>query len=332
MLKNIKKISIVLLAILVVFGFTFTANAVELPDRPDDFPEDEIMLVTPTAPGGSYDLLARGIARFAPEYAGVDFVVNNMPGANMGIGAEYIVNAEPDGYTLGVSADTPWIWANLEYNFDFDATEDVDYIAVASETARAWTIYPGLDFDNLGEVMEYAKENPNELSIATASTTTNVEAQLLREAGYKFNLIPYGSAGEAVADVAGGHVDLGSNTFTGSWALIESGDIDLLAYDGDKEGYSYDEDMPHIDDYPEIAEIIAPVPNTRTAVQAPVGVPEDRIEFIEAVMLKTFQSEEFQEYAVDVGLNPAPIGREEYTESMIELYRLAEELLADIDI
>lgn len=330
MLERMNKSLISALVLFLILGFSVISFAFEMPEPPDGFPENRIVLVTPTAPGGSYDLLARGIAKFAPKYMGVDFVVNNMPGASMTIGAEYIANARPDGYTLGVSACTPWIWVSLELGTDFCTIEDIEYIAIASETARCWTMNPDLDFDNLAEVFEYAKENPGRLSLGTASMTTNVEATLLMQEGYRFSLIPYGSGGEAAADNAGGHIDLNSGTYAASSALVEAGMLTLLAYDGPKGTGAHEDWMPHIDDYPEIAEIIGVIPNTRTAVQAPKGVPEDRLEFIEAALLKTFQSEEFQEYAVSVGLNPVAIGRAEYTEGMHSLYNKAQDMLDEL--
>src|SRR5471032_971983 len=76
---------------------TRDAGAVDYPTRP-------IKFVVPYPPGGPTDILARVIADFLGKDLKQATVIENKPGAQGAIGAEFVARADPDGYTLLVPA------------------------------------------------------------------------------------------------------------------------------------------------------------------------------------------------------------------------------------
>lgn len=94
----------------------FVASAVA-----QDYPAKAIHIVVPFAPGGITDILARALGQRLTENLAQQVMVENKPGANSQLGAEYVAKAAPDGYTLLVSADAtfsmnPHLYARLGYD------------------------------------------------------------------------------------------------------------------------------------------------------------------------------------------------------------------------
>ncbi|MGE0037715.1 MAG: Bug family tripartite tricarboxylate transporter substrate binding protein, partial [Xanthobacteraceae bacterium] len=105
-----------ILALLVAFGCLVSAGA-----HAQDYPSKPITIVVPAAPGGVTDALARMLAQRFTEDWGQKAVVENRPGANNQIAAEYVTKAAPDGYTLMIGPEVtfvvnPSLYTKLPYD------------------------------------------------------------------------------------------------------------------------------------------------------------------------------------------------------------------------
>ena len=99
-----------------------------------DYPTRPVRWVVGFAPGGANDILARLIGQRLSERLGQPFVIENKPGAGGNIGAETVINAEPDGYTVLLVNPSNFIntslYANLKFNFPRDVAPVASFIRV----------------------------------------------------------------------------------------------------------------------------------------------------------------------------------------------------------
>lgn len=92
------------LALPVIIGLALTVVSATVSARA--YPEQVVRVVVPYAPAGGADLVARVYAEGRSKRLGQQVIVENRPGANGNVGADFVVRAKPDGYTLLLSAST----------------------------------------------------------------------------------------------------------------------------------------------------------------------------------------------------------------------------------
>jgi tripartite-type tricarboxylate transporter receptor subunit TctC len=176
------------------------------------YPSKPIHIVVPFAAGGITDILARALGQGLTEAWGQQVVIENKPGANSQIGAEYVAKAAPDGHTLLVSADTtfsmnPHLYSKLSY----DPVKDFAPISGLGISPQALVVHPSVPVNNLAELIEYAKKNPGALNYGTfgPGSSGHLNIVLLEQlTGTKFTAVHYKGANPAITDVLGGHIQM----------------------------------------------------------------------------------------------------------------------------
>lgn len=205
--------------------FANQAQAQSYPNRP-------ITLVVPFAPGGLSDVPARVFATLTQERTGATFVVENKTGASGVIGAQHVLRADPDGYTILVNALADV--QNRHYlSVPYDAVTDFALIGQMTEgPAVVLIIDAKLPYKTLNELLADAKANPNKVSFSTSGPATSPAialTQLNAAAGIKIQDVPYRGSGEAAQAVASSAVQ-GTFTFvTAAKPLVDSGAARVLA-------------------------------------------------------------------------------------------------------
>jgi tripartite-type tricarboxylate transporter receptor subunit TctC len=215
-------------AVCFVLLATFAAPALA-----DDYPSKPIKLIIPTAPGGLMDVAARVAAEYLDKALGQRLIIENRSGSGGNIGAEAVVRAEPDGYTLGLMqlgniAVNPWIYKDMSFN------PLTDFVPIAAVTSSAILVVANKDVpaNNLSELIALAKKQPGKLTYGSAGSGTvpHLAGELFKKAaGVDILHVPYRGAGPAVNDLVGGHIQL---TFLGWGAVrgpVEAGKAKVLA-------------------------------------------------------------------------------------------------------
>jgi len=128
------------------------------------FPSKPIKVVIPFVAGGSSDIVGRAIAAKFQEYLGQPGIVENRPGANGAIAAEFVAKADPDGYTIlvgsiGVFSINAALFKDLRYH----PLRDFAPITLAVTTPNVLITKPDLPAKSMKEVVEFAKQNPGRL-------------------------------------------------------------------------------------------------------------------------------------------------------------------------
>jgi len=170
-----------------------------------------IRMIVAFAPGGTTDFVARLLAERASAAIGQSIVVENKPGANGAIAAEYVAKSEPDGSTLffstlGALAINPSLRTDLPY----DPAHAFAPIAMLARNTTVLAVRPGLGVHSVADLIARAKEKPGALSMAVTGIGANSHLALelfQSAAGVKFQLIPYRGAAQAMTDMLGNQVD-----------------------------------------------------------------------------------------------------------------------------
>jgi len=232
---------------LAALACVLTANA--WPQQ--SYPSKPIRFVTPFAPGGGTDVLARFIATRLAESFGQPIVVDNRPGAGGTIGAELVVRAEPDGYTLIIVSATYAATAAYQPP-PFDPINDIAPIILLSTTGLLFSVHPSVPANNIQELITYARANPGKLNFATVGAGSNVHLALeLFKLMTKTNLVavPYKGGGPAMTAIVGGEIQTTAMSIVPSMPHIKSGRVRPLAVTTAKRS-------PFLPDVPAVAETV----------------------------------------------------------------------------
>ena len=198
-----------------------------------DYPNRPIRLVVAFAAGGTTDFVARQLAERAKASLGQNIVVENKPGANGAIGAEYVAKSEPDGYTLffstaGALAINPSMRSDLPY----DPIKDFTPIVPVARNTVLFAVNPTLGVATAQEMIARAKEKPGTITVAITGVgaISHLAIEMLQiAAGIKLQYVPYRGAGQAVADFIGGQLNAMSAEVPVLMPQIKAGKATILA-------------------------------------------------------------------------------------------------------
>jgi tripartite-type tricarboxylate transporter receptor subunit TctC len=233
-----------------------------------DYPNRAVRWVVGFAPGGPQDIVARLVAQGLSERLGQPFVVENRAGAGGNIGAEAVVNAPPDGYTMLLVGSPNTINATLYRKLNFVLGRDIAPVAAIGRTSLLLEVNPSLPVRTIGEFIAYAKANPGKINYASAGVGTpqHVSGELFNMmAGIAMVHVPYRGASPALADLLAGQVQAMIDPLPASIPYAKSGRLRPLAVTSLAR-------LPELPDLPTVAEYI---PGYQTASWYAVGVPRN---------------------------------------------------------
>jgi tripartite-type tricarboxylate transporter receptor subunit TctC len=202
------------------------------------YPEKPITAVVPFPPGGSTDSIARAIGPKMHQTLGQPLVVENKPGATGAIGAGFVKNAPPDGYTfmvasIGVYAVNPVLQKKLAY----DPSRDFDLLTVAVRAPNVLVATPAFPSNSLQDLIAHLKKNPDKVTFATsgAGSSDHLTAALFwQQTGTNGIHVPYKGGAPAINDLLGGHADVSFQNINVVAGHILAGKLKALAITGDK--------------------------------------------------------------------------------------------------
>ena len=216
--------------LLIAIGFSTVASiggaaALDYPTRP-------VRWVVGFAPGGANDIIARLIGARLSERLGQQFVIENKPGAGGNLGAESVINAEPDGYTVLLVNPSNFINTSLYANLKFNFPRDVAAVASFIRVPNVMTVGKGVEAKTVVEFISYAKANPGKINMASAGVGTSVHLSgemFMAMTDIKMQHVPYRGAGPAVTDMLGGQVQVMFDSMPSIIQHIRSGALRALA-------------------------------------------------------------------------------------------------------
>ena len=196
-----------------------------------NYPERPIRIVVPYAPGGGTDINARQVQPKLQERWGQTVVIDNRPGGNAMIGADIVAKAQPDGYTVLMSASSE-IATNISLfkKMPYDPIRDFEPVTLVSNTPVVIVAHPSTGVKTIADLIATAKTRKySYASVGTASPQHLAGEWLKSLAKIDMTHIPYKGAGPAMLDNLGGHVPIGFLSLAPAVPHIRAGRLNALA-------------------------------------------------------------------------------------------------------
>ena len=290
-----------ILAVILIFT-TFSAIA------QNNFPSQNITIVLPFGPGSGTDIVTRMVAQKLSESLGKPVVVENKPGANGSIAAEYVARAKPDGHTLIIGTNSthganPALIKEMRYD-PIKSFEHINRVAVFTSIL---VVNPKLPVKNMAELLAYGKNN--ELTLATGNASGIVQSETLaRQVGWKKLLrVPFKSNPQAMTEVIAGRVDFMFTDIAAAQAQVKAGNLRALAVTSKNRSAI----MPEL---PTIIETgVADYDLSGwNGLFAPAGTPPEIVNKINSEITKIVQMPHVRARILDIGAEPGPMKPAEY--------------------
>ncbi len=274
------------------------------------YPDKPVRVVVGYSPGGLPDTIARLIGQKLSERWGQQFVVENKPGANGILGAEFVAKAAPDGTTLlmtdnSTHAIIPFLFTKLPYDADRD-------LIPASLTARAplfLAVHPSVKANSFRELIALVKAEPGKYSYGSSgigSTHHLCMAYLAASLNLDMVHVPYKGTGQSVPAVVGGQVPMVLSGYPTLAAHAKEGRVKLLAINS----------LRRSDLAPEVPAIAETIPGFDFAptfgLFAPAGTPRDIIATIGADVAQVVKRPDTVERMRNLGIEPIGASGEEW--------------------
>jgi tripartite-type tricarboxylate transporter receptor subunit TctC len=285
--------------------------------RAADYPTRPIKLVVPYAAGGPTDVLGRLVG----EYLGRDLkqpvIVENKAGAQGAIGAEAVARADPDGYTLFVTAASIFVLNPLLYKkLNYDPVRDFHMLALITDLPVVMEVHPSVPAKTVAEFVAYARQNPGKLNFGSAGTggTIHLAGEMFKQmAGVDLVHVPYKGAGPALTDLLSGNIQLMFDTLGTALPPVKAGSLRAL-------GVSSAQRIPDLPDVPTIAESGYPDYSVSVwyGISAPSKVPDDVAQKISASLDRALNDDAFRASLDKIGFPPLKPKSEAEIDKFIE--------------
>jgi tripartite-type tricarboxylate transporter receptor subunit TctC len=222
---------------LAAFAFSFILSMALAPASntawaQDGYPTKPVKFLVPYPAGGTNDVLARIVGDKLQAKWGQPVIIENRSGGSGNIGAALVAQAEPDGYTLLVSATPPIatnqsLYKNLSYKAD-------DFVPITNfgSVPNLVMVRKGLPVNSVSELIAHAKANPGKLIYGSqgVGNTPHLTANMfMTMTGTSMVHVPYRGETLVYQDMLGERVDVFFGNMSGAFALYQDGKLKVLA-------------------------------------------------------------------------------------------------------
>jgi tripartite-type tricarboxylate transporter receptor subunit TctC len=301
------------LAATLVMAFTPSGHAQDYPTRP-------IRLIVAFTAGGTADRTARLIAAKMESTLGQPIAIENKPGANGAVAAQYVAQAEGDGYTLffttaGAIAISPALHSDLNY----DPIKDFAPVGEAAINSPVLVVNAGMRVNSARELAELARKKPGAITIGITGrgAMSDLALQLFAvDAGIQLQSVPYRGAAQAITDVLGGRLDGLVGDIPTVMGQVRAGKLKALATSSKNRSDIFP-------DVPTFAEqgFAGVIGDNWAGVLAPAATPAPVISKFNAAMVAALKAPDLREQLRDSGTTPAPSSPAQFEAYMREEIR-----------
>ena len=276
------------------------------------YPDKPIKIIIGFPAGGPLDAHIRLLIEKLQSSLGQPIIVDYKVGAGGAVGAQFVAQSPPDGYTVllantGTMVINPAIYTKAPY----DTLKDFQPIARTAQQPLALIVNKDIAANSLKEFVAYAKANPGLLNYGSAGNggiSHLVPEMLKNETGIFMVHIPFKGSAPAFTDLIAGHVQFMAESVPQAANYAKQGKVKALAVTSAKRN-------PALPNTPTVIE--TGVANLEVVgfygILAPKGTPPEIANKLSQAFKETLESPEIQKKMIDQGADPAYLNAEQFT-------------------
>jgi tripartite-type tricarboxylate transporter receptor subunit TctC len=313
------------LPLLLLLSFAVASQAADYPTRP-------VHVIVPYAAAGTMDIASRILFERVGELLARPFVVDNRPGAGGNIGVEQVVNANPDGYTLGVADPMTSLSANVSLmpDLNFNPLKDLVPIANFGSTGVAVIVPATLPVKTLAEFVALAKNKPGQLLYGSTGNGSpgHLNGELFcRLVGIKAVHVPYRVGSQGTSDLLMGRVQFWLAQIPTRLQEVRRGELRALAVAGNERS----SDLPDVATVKELGYGDFDASSDYT-VYAPAGLPAPIVNTLFTAIKAALQDQAVVAKLRAAGLEPKLLTGDEATKVLKDQIARWADLVAEANI
>ena len=197
------------------------------------YPNRVVRFISPYAPGGGTDILARALAQKLTESFGQSFIVENRAGGGGIVGIDTVAKASPDGYTILLGSKGPLTMnPALHSKLPYDTLRDLATVSLIGSVPAVLVVHPSLPVRSVKALIALAKARPGELTFSSSGTggTGHLAGELFAAlADVNLVHVPYRGTSPATIAVLSGEVTFGFGNLVSLMPHVQSGQLRVLA-------------------------------------------------------------------------------------------------------
>jgi tripartite-type tricarboxylate transporter receptor subunit TctC len=264
------------------------------------YPSKPIRVIVPYAAGGTSDILARAIGPKLTEAWGQPVIVENKPGANGNVGADFVAKSAPDGYTfLLTDLGGLVISASVYPKLPFNPSKDFTPVVMVSYSPHVLAVHPSVQVKDVKELVAMAKAHPGKLNFAVSGiggAPHLAGIEFAQRMGIDWTYIPYKGGSDAVTGVVGAQAHVLFNGMLATWPSVTGGKLRAL-------GISSAQRVPSAASTPTVAEQGLPGFETGSfqGIVGPLGIPKENIAKLNGQLVKALNAPEMKARLAKLG-------------------------------
>jgi tripartite-type tricarboxylate transporter receptor subunit TctC len=197
--------------------------------QPESYPSRPITIVVGYPPGGSTDLVARVVADEMAKLLKATLVIENLGGAGGALGAQKVVNAKPDGYTLLVGVNNELVIAeSINKNLKYKGARDLEPVALLAAQPLVLVASPQSGVRTTAQFVDAVKKAPGKYAFGSSGVGTSLHllGELVKEkAGLDLLHVPYRGVAPLATDLLGGNINYGVFVMSSALPHIKAGKL-----------------------------------------------------------------------------------------------------------
>jgi len=291
----------------------------------EQWPTQAIRMIVPFSAGGPTDLLGRYAAKELSKSLGQPVIVENVLGAAGSIGLNRLANSTPDGYTIGITANTVQALAPHLSKLPYDTLKDFSGLGGLASFPYALVTSIKSPFYSVQDIIAQAKAAPGTVVAGSAGVGTGTAlsiALLSQRAGVSFNEVNYKGSGPVVLDIIGGNVDFTFDIMGTAAPMAQAGTTRVIATTSPNR-------HRRLPDIPTVAETLPGYEfSAWYALIGPAGMPPEVVKRISDAIVALQQTEETRAFLEERGYDAMILTASELDQRFQTEYRSWGELVS----